>query len=495
VLKKSASISVLILIFLSASVVQIYASPAAENIWYSLYFQSVHSGYTHVTSAPDIWKGRKAVREDSETVTKLTVLGFVVQQDITTHSWSDPITGQPLFQTFSIESGGSTTYVEATFTRAEISATLKSGAETTQKTIPIPTGEKIVSGSTEGISSKSLLKVGQTETDIAFDPISLSLDKQVSTVRAINIPVKDALDGKVHSTAKVFVADTEGNATAFQGADSTPILVLMPAGLVMIETDQSDALSPDSTQADYAVDPTATGSDDKAAYDPEPDLAVSSSVSPTGLKLTNERTLMSLTVKVNISGQSSRVITETAAPVPPLTSDPISNLSTPAMKDFLTSAPYLSVDDPSIKRVAAQVVGSETDSYKAVKLIHDWVYAQMSPVGTLGLPRSASDILSNPQGVCRDYAVLYTTLARAAGIPTKVNAGLVGYHGRFYYHAWASSYIGGEVGWLPVDPTLPTMFVDASHVALASGDATVMFTMGDVIGATKVETLNLQNSL
>jgi hypothetical protein len=119
----------------------------------------------------------------------------------------------------------------------------------------------------------------------------------------------------------------------------------------------------------------------------------------------------------------------------------------------------------------------------------------MTPVGSLGLPRSATDILANPQGVCRDYAVLYTTLARTAGIPTKINAGLVGFHGRFYYHAWASSYIGGSVGWLPVDPTLPTMFVDATHIPLGTGDATVMFNLSGVIGNTKVETLNTRNSL
>jgi hypothetical protein len=119
----------------------------------------------------------------------------------------------------------------------------------------------------------------------------------------------------------------------------------------------------------------------------------------------------------------------------------------------------------------------------------------MTPQGTLGLPRSGSDILANPVGVCRDYAVLYTTLARASGIPTKINAGLVGFQGRFYYHAWASSYIGGSVGWLPVDATLPTMFVDASHIPLGSGDATVLFTLSNVIGNMKVETLNERNSL
>jgi hypothetical protein len=467
---------------------------ADQDLWYSLFFQSVHSGYSHIVSTSDVWNGRKATKEVSQTITKLNVFGASVEQDIDCTSYSDPTTGQPFYQTFKIASGGSVTEVSAYFTPHMVSSTLKSGTEVTKKVLPIPPGEKIVDGDTEGIETSGPLRVGQKEVDLEFDPVSLSLDKQVSTVQAVNVPLKDARDGLVHATARVFVSDPEGDATAYQDNAGTPILVLMPAGLVMICTDHEHATNGDNSQASYAADPAAPANPGGKAYDPAPDLAVATAVSPTGVLLQNERSLVSLTVRVTIKGQEPKTITETAIAVPPPNSSTIASLAADNSK-YLAAAPYLSVDDPAIKKTALQIIGTESNSYAAVKLIHDWVYAHMSPVGTLGLPRSAGDILSNPQGVCRDYAVLYTSLARAAGIPTKIDAGLVGYHGRFYYHAWATSYIGGSVGWLPIDPTMPGMFVDASHIALGTGDATVMFELSDVIGNTKVETVSLRNSL
>jgi hypothetical protein len=433
-------------------------------------------------------------RVDSLTVTKLTVFGTVVSQNITSRSYTDPKSGEPFFQSFTIESGGSETDVKAIFTPKVVMATLKSGAETTSKTLHIPAGEKIIDGDSEGMNSAGPMKVGQKETCLEFDPVSLSLEKQVSTVRAVNIPVKDARTGLIRSTAQVLVSEKDGNATAYQDSDGTPVLILMPASLVMLCTDQTHALADDSSQASYAQDPANSDAAGTKHYDPAPDLAITTAVSPTGVELKNERTLTEMTAKLTIADRKPEIITERAISVPPANSEPIANLSDSA-PGFLASAPYLSADDPAIKTTAASIVGTQTDSYQAVKLLHDWVYAHMSPVGSLGLPRSASDILAHPQGVCRDYAILYTSLARAAGIPTKINAGLVGFHGRYYYHAWASSFIGGTTGWLPVDPTLPTMFVDASHIPLGSGDATVMFDLVGVIGNTKVETLNLRNSL
>ena len=483
-----------LLLFIELTSTSRAAATANENLWYSLYFQSMHSGYSHVVSAPDVWQGHKVTREDSITITKLTVMGTVVSQNIVSHSYSDPKSGQPYYQTFRIESGGSVMDVSATFTPRAVLATLKSGSEVTSKVLPIPAGEKIVDGNTEGMSSDGPLKIGQTETDLELNPVSLTLDKQVCVVKAVNIPVKDARSAKIRSTAEISVTDPDGSVTAFQDNSGTPILMLMPADMVMICTDEAHAQSDSSSQAAYAVNPLNSGTDLSKNYNPAPDLAVITSVSPTGVVIKDERTLLQLTAKLSVEGRKPEIVTETAIPVPPPDSAAIGEAPQSAAP-FLAPAPYLTVDDPSIKAVVQQVVGGETDSYQAVKLLHDWVNAHMTPVGSLGLPRSATDILANPQGVCRDYAVLYTTLARTAGIPTKINAGLVGFHGRFYYHAWASAYIGGSVGWLPVDPTLPTMFVDATHIPLGTGDATVMFNLSGVIGNTKVETLNTRNSL
>jgi hypothetical protein len=110
----------------------------------------------------------------------------------------------------------------------------------------------------------------------------------------------------------------------------------------------------------------------------------------------------------------------------------------------------------------------------------------MVPRADSGVPRSAVDILNKPSGVCRDYAILYTALARAAGIPTRLVAGLVYMNGSFYYHAWAESFVGE---WVPFDATLSTDFVDATHIKLTEGHATSMFVMAQIIGKLKAEVI------
>src|SRR5947209_1869987 len=79
--------------------------------------------------------------------------------------------------------------------------------------------------------------------------------------------------------------------------------------------------------------------------------------------------------------------------------------------------------------------------------------------------------------VCLDYATLYAALARAAGVPTRLCAGIVYAQGKFYYHAWAESYVGQWVAFDPTlyDPEQPVAYVDATHIKFAQGDVTGMF--------------------
>ena len=89
--------------------------------------------------------------------------------------------------------------------------------------------------------------------------------------------------------------------------------------------------------------------------------------------------------------------------------------------------------------------------------------------------------------MCRDYATLYTALARAAGVPTRLCAGIVYADGKFFYHAWAESFVGQ---WVAFDPTLydpkQASFVDATHIKFAQGDVTQMFEVVSIVGRLKI---------
>ena len=108
----------------------------------------------------------------------------------------------------------------------------------------------------------------------------------------------------------------------------------------------------------------------------------------------------------------------------------------------------------------------------------------MTPDASIGVPRSASDIYEKRRGVCRDYATLYGAIARAAGVPTRLCTGIVYANGRFFYHAWAESYVGE---WVTFDPTLydpahPVSYVDATHIKFAQGDVMQMFEVVAIVG-------------
>jgi len=102
---------------------------------------------------------------------------------------------------------------------------------------------------------------------------------------------------------------------------------------------------------------------------------------------------------------------------------------------------------------------------------------------------SALEVLRVKEGQCQSHAKLYTALARAQKIPTRIITGLVhGQQGGFLYHAWAESYANG---WIAVDPTLKQVPADATHVKVAGaeeGDPTnsVLKMMGKV----KIEVLD-----
>jgi transglutaminase-like putative cysteine protease len=76
-------------------------------------------------------------------------------------------------------------------------------------------------------------------------------------------------------------------------------------------------------------------------------------------------------------------------------------------------------------------------------------------------------VLETRKGDCNEHGTLFTALARAAGIPTKLVLGLVFLDGKFYYHAWNEAFVGK---WIAIDPTFGQFPADASHIKFVEGN-------------------------
>ncbi len=156
-----------------------------------------------------------------------------------------------------------------------------------------------------------------------------------------------------------------------------------------------------------------------------------------------------------------------------------------AFEPDLNATPMIQVFDPGIKEKAREIVGEVRDPLQAARLIHTWVYKTIEKKPLISIP-SARDVLDIKRGDCNEHATLYTALARAVGIPTRIEVGLVWNNNGFYYHAWNSVYTGQ---WISIDPTFGQFPADASHLKVLSGDLDAQVPIVQMVGSLTLDVL------
>ena len=92
-------------------------------------------------------------------------------------------------------------------------------------------------------------------------------------------------------------------------------------------------------------------------------------------------------------------------------------------------------------------------------------------------------------GDCNEHAVLFAALARAAGIPTRIEAGLVYLNGRFYYHAWNAVYLDR---WVTVDALMNQFPADATHIRFTVGGLDRQMDLMGAIGNVNLEIVDIR---
>lgn len=154
-------------------------------------------------------------------------------------------------------------------------------------------------------------------------------------------------------------------------------------------------------------------------------------------------------------------------------------------REYLKDTMFVQSKDPAIIELSGEVIGEQKNLLEMTRLIHGWVYENIKKEPMITLPL-ATEVLRMKKGDCNEHTVLFTALARAAGIPTRIAAGLTYRDGFFYYHAWPEVYLNE---WVAVDPTLGQFPADASHVRILTGDMDKLVQLIRVIGKIKLEGL------
>jgi transglutaminase-like putative cysteine protease len=161
---------------------------------------------------------------------------------------------------------------------------------------------------------------------------------------------------------------------------------------------------------------------------------------------------------------------------------------------FLAPEPFIESDAPEIVAEAEIAVRGVTGQRARAERLTRYVNAILEKKPTVSLP-SAREVLRTRVGDCNEHTALYVAMARALGIPARIDVGMVFIHGAFYYHAWPEVYIDEGAGrglWLPVDPTLNQFPADGTHLRLARGGLDKQTVILPLIGRLKIAVLDLE---
>jgi hypothetical protein len=153
------------------------------------------------------------------------------------------------------------------------------------------------------------------------------------------------------------------------------------------------------------------------------------------------------------------------------------SLSEAELDEALAADSFVQSDDPTIMAQAARLTAGLAPP-EAARAINDWVYENVRKTPTLSVP-SAREVLEQMTGDCNEHTVLFTALARAARIPTRICTGVAFSSGLFYYHAWPEVWLDD---WVAVDPTFGQYPADPMHVRLLTGGLEQQFEVLNLLG-------------
>jgi len=439
-------------------------SPPGAEEWWGVYMQGHKVGFVRHSMVPT----GTGLAFQEESVLHLTTLGE--KQVVRTSAFGTLTTSFELENVeLSLEAGPTRFTVQAAAHGNELWVTIESGGNNSRVTkIPLASKPSLSIGMRRA-AMRAPLEAGRITRGVVFDPLTRSNSTLTLTVQERQpLPAQPDLqawriDEEWRDVKSVLWVDDQGRLLREEG----------PMGLLAIREDKAQATALADSTWD-AVD------------------AVSIPVDP---PIEEPRTRE--TLRVRISGISLDRI-------PPGDGQSVEGNELLIRRADLESArsytlPYaagdhaqelaatetLQADDPRISKLTETILGDQRDALAATRLLLDWVYRYLKKIPTASLP-NALEILDTGQGDCNEHAVLFTALARAAGIPARVVSGTVYGADAFLYHAWSEVWLGR---WIAVDAALNQVPADATHIRLAVGDRDEHLMMMGIIGSLRIEIL------
>ena len=427
--------------------------------WYSLSLMNTKIGYMLMSTEETEYEGEPVTRNKIDMVMNLKGLGTDITIETTTVEYIGSDLAPRYFRLISNESGSKQVEGRIVDGIAYIQTTLN--GETTESEIAVPPGTIAYTG-VESLFAQNGLKIGDKRD---FHTFSLDLLKPIKIeLEVIGEETLTYQSAEKQVSVLRQTMDMMGGITAKQWLDSGGTayrteVPLMGFSMVITKTDRETALG-----------------------NTEPvDVVLKTRILPTGKPPTPAAAQLEAEVKLlagNIaeaimSNPRQQLEVQTAQSgklsiqVPRVDAEACLNLPIQSVEsEFLGASAYIQATHPDIQVKAQDILAGERNAWRASEKLCRWVHEAITDKKMSGGFGSSLTVLESLTGDCTEHTVLFIALARAAGIPARICAGIVFVKDAFYYHFWPEVYVGK---WVQMDPTLGQVIADATHIQLDGG--------------------------
>lgn len=427
------------------------AAPAAPqgDRWHSVSMGGQKVGYLHETVGPlpSTQGGRRETRVEMRIT--LNRLGKKVEMDTVATTVEDA-SGRLLSFRSEVKASAQTMTTEGVVDGREIRLTTSVGDKPHTRTLTFE-GDLV---GPAGIRDLTRAWLAKTSDALLYQTFSGELGRIVKTRRTVlGVEAVEGSGGRSALKIQESVIGTPVERTAWidENGDEVRSSQASPFGdIVTVLTDKDEALR-------------------EAGAGRLPEEQYRASLALSNVRLPRARDITSVTLKLRhrkpelgwpefpgpsqtvVSNSPSELVLRIDTPVLPLDGPaPAATAAAgtaPGPEDLEPNA-FLDSTDPLIRETAEKVAGGARDPLAKAILLRNWVGANMTfDLGIVSPP--AREVIRDRRGTCVGYAVLLTSLARAAGIPARFLMGYVYLNGIWGGHAWTEVYVDGV--WVPLD--------------------------------------------
>lgn len=439
--------------------------------WMNIFQNNRKIGFSHSRLQPT----DTGFELEEKVVMRINTMGMIQDLHLQTRARLNRDLALERFE-FGLESGRFRFSAQGEASGGVLSVRTEAAGDRRSIEVPVPPGITPAAAVIDALAMADL-KPGNRYTFDVFDPAALAqIPVLVEVIGPEDVPVM----GQNVPATKVTLNFRGMLQTAWIGENGDLLKERGLLGMRLEKTSRADALDDRGLVASQDLTELASITPNRPIASPEAlevlRVAIGGAATE-GLQLQGGRQRISdgvLTVRKESLAELPDVLTEQSLPA--------------LERVYLKPEPFIQSDHAKIRAQVRSILGDNVPMPPLLKArrLMDWIRANIERRPVLSLPDAVAT-LENRMGDCNEHAMLFAALARAAGIPARVEAGLVYMRGRFYYHAWNLLFLGQ---WVTADALFDQIPADATHLRLVTGSMQQQFDLLAVMGQLQIDVLD-----